>query len=74
MKDPVDLPPKRPRHFVCVNLITGHIRNEKTMTPGQAVRINSLNHMIGSGYKWLWNNQTDFNDKLLDDTDHFAVR
>lgn len=67
MKDPIDLPVKAVHRFVCVNLVNGHIRNEKTMTALQALRINSLNHMTECGYKWLWNDQYDFNDKLNDD-------
>lgn len=68
MKDPIDLPPNRVRRFVCINIVNGHIRKEKVMTAAHAERINSYNHTQESGYKWLWNDQHDFNDKLVDDT------
>ncbi|MBA7675540.1 hypothetical protein ES703_83776 [subsurface metagenome] len=67
MKDPIDLPARYVRQFVCINIVTGHIRKRKTMTAEMARRINSYDHMQGTGYKWLWNDQYDFNDKLVDD-------
>ncbi|MBA7637162.1 hypothetical protein ES703_44797 [subsurface metagenome] len=74
MKDPVDMPARSTHRFVCINIVTGHIRNEKTMTAEMALRINSYDHMQGCGYKWLWDDQHNFNDKLLDDTDYFSLR
>ena len=67
MKDPIDMPARYVRQFVCINIVTGHIRKLKTMTAEHARRINSYNHTRESGYKWLWNDQYDFNDKLVDD-------
>lgn len=64
MKDPIDLPARSVHRFACVNIITGHIRRIKTMTAEHALRINSYNHTRESGYKWLWNDQYDFNDQL----------
>lgn len=68
MIDPIELPLRSPRIFVEINLFTGHIRGEKTMTPEMAIRINNYNHMIETGYKWLWNNQNDFNSALNSDS------
>jgi len=67
MKDPIDLPPNDVHRFVCINVLTGHVRNEKVMTSDHAALINTYDHMQHVGYKWLWNDQFDFNDKLQDD-------
>ena len=68
MKDPIELSPRRARFFVCINIVTGHIRNRKWMSTEQAIRINSLKHMTATDYKWLWDDQCDFNDKPVDKT------
>lgn len=67
MKDPIDLPPNDVHRFICQNLVDGHIRNVKVMTAAHAELLNSHNHTQESGYKWLWNDQYDFNALLNDD-------
>jgi len=67
MKDPIDMPSRSVHRFVCINLVTGFIRNEKVMTAKIATRINSYNHMKDSNWMWLWNDQYDFNKLLNDD-------
>ena len=64
MKDPIDMPPRSVHRFACINIVTGHVRNVKTMTAEMALRINSYNHTRESGYKWLWDDQFNFNDQL----------
>jgi len=64
MKDPIDLPGNDVHRFVCIDVETGHIRNEKVMTAAHAQLINTYDHMQNVGYKWLWDDQFNFNDQL----------
>jgi len=64
MKDPIDMPANSVHRFACINIVTGHIRNTKVMTAAHAHLINTYNHTRESGYKWLWDDQFNFNDQL----------
>jgi len=64
MRDPADMPSNSVHRFVCIDVETGHVRNEKVMTAAHAELINTYDHMQDTVYKWLWDDQYSFDDQL----------
>ena len=67
--NPIELPRLGSYHFVCINLVTGHVRNEKDMTTSHAILLNSYHHNRDVGYMWLWDDQYSFKDQLTESPD-----
>lgn len=69
MLDPQNLPRLSHQLFVLVNSLTGHIRKRSRMTAETAVRLNSQNHLLYTGYQWMLSDQLTLNVPLFEDLD-----